>query len=191
MFLESFEVQRDHSSPRVEDLSVSGDAEAWTIGKTVLRYRLEGVAMSEHRATVHWIRNEREFTPKGYSRDHLWKLGNGNEVHASAAPEYLGNPDLVDPERAFVAALSSCHMLTFLAVAARDGFVVDEYQDEAVGLMERNHEKRIAITKVVLRPRITWNSEPPTSEELEKLHGKAHKHCFIANSVATVITVEF
>ncbi len=147
--------------------------------------------MSEHRATVHWNRNEREFTPKEYSRDHLWKFAGGNEVQASAAPEYLGNPELLDPERAFVAALSSCHMLTFLALAARDGFVIDDYQDEAVGVMERNEEKRIAITKVVLRPQVRWSGERPTSEELEKLHAKAHKHCFIANSVKTEISVEF
>lgn len=96
---------------------------------------------------------------------------------------------MVDPERAFVASLSSCHMLTFLSLAARDGFVVDDYRDEAVGLMERNAEKRIAITRVVLRPQITWGSEPPTAEQLQKLHENAHKHCFIANSVKTKVEV--
>jgi organic hydroperoxide reductase OsmC/OhrA len=112
-----------------------------------------------------------------------------SEIHASAAPEYLGNAALVDPERAFVAALSSCHMLTFLSLAARDGFVVDEYLAEAVGFMERNEDKRIAITRVVLDPKITWGSEPPSAEQLEALHAKAHKYCFIANSVMTKIEV--
>lgn len=145
--------------------------------------------MSEHRATVHWNRQDTPFTPKEYTRDHLWKFEGGSEVGASAAPQYLGNEALVDPERAFVAALSSCHMLTFLALAARDGFVVDDYRDDAVGIMERNAEKRIAITRVVLQPNISWGSEPPSQEQLDALHAKAHKHCFIANSVTTVVEI--
>jgi organic hydroperoxide reductase OsmC/OhrA len=147
--------------------------------------------MSEHRATVHWNRNGTAFEHREYSRDHLWHFDGGSRVQASAAPQYLGNEALVDPERAFVAALSSCHMLTFLALAARDGLIVDEYRDEAVGLMERNGDRRIAITRVVLRPVIAWGSEPPHRDKLGDLHAKAHKHCFIANSVITNITVEF
>ena len=146
--------------------------------------------MSEHRATVHWNRQDKSFRPKEYSREHLWTFEGGSEVRASAAPKYLGDPALVDPEEAFVASLSSCHMLTFLALAARDGFVVDDYEDGAVGFMERNAEKRIAITRVVLRPKITWGSEPPNPEQLDQLHENAHKHCFIANSVTTKIEVE-
>ena len=146
--------------------------------------------MSEHRATVHWTRQGVEFTPKTYSRDHIWKFPGGSEVGASAAPEYMGNEALVDPERAFVAALSSCHMLTFLALAARDGLVVEDYRDDAVGTMERNEQKRIAITKVVLRPVITWGGDAPGQEKLDKLHASAHRHCFIANSVTTEVVVE-
>jgi organic hydroperoxide reductase OsmC/OhrA len=146
--------------------------------------------MSEHRAKVHWRRGDREFTPKEYSRDHTWGFEGGTEVRASAAPNYLGNPALVDPEEAFVAALSSCHMLTFLALAARDGFIVDAYEDQAVGLLERNAEKRMAITRVTLQPNITWGSEAPSPEKLDELHANAHKHCFIASSVTTEITVE-
>ncbi|MBT8467723.1 MAG: OsmC family protein [Deltaproteobacteria bacterium] len=145
--------------------------------------------MSEHRATVHWHRQGTEFTHKEYTRDHLWKFEKGNEVKASSAPQYFGNEELVDPERAFVAALSSCHMLTFLALAARDGFVIDEYSDAAVGIMERNEEKRIAITRVVLHPNISWGSEPPSQEQLDALHEKAHRHCFIANSVTTAVEI--
>lgn len=145
--------------------------------------------MSEHRATVHWHRQGTEFTHKEYTRDHLWKFEAGNEVRASSAPQYFGNVEHVDPERAFVAALSSCHMLTFLAVAARDGFIVNEYVVEAVGFMERNGEKRIAITRVVMQPSIFWGSEPPDEEQLDALHAKAHKHCFIANSVTTEIEI--
>ncbi len=145
--------------------------------------------MSEYRATIVWNRQNSEFTYKEYTRDHVWKFEGGSEVRASAAPKYLGNDALVDPEQAFVASLSSCHMLTFLALAARDGLVVDNYEDPAVGFMERNEAKRIAITRVVLRPKITWGSEPPNQEQLDKLHHQAHEHCFIANSVTTKIEV--
>jgi organic hydroperoxide reductase OsmC/OhrA len=135
------------------------------------------------------MRNGEEFTPKTYSRDHVWKFEGGSEVPASAAPEYFGNPELVDPERAFVASVSSCHMLTFLALAARDGFVVDHYEIDAVGFLERNGERKMAMTRVVLRPTIRWGGEAPSPEQLDSLHQKAHKHCFIANSVTTVIEV--
>ena len=146
--------------------------------------------MSEHRATVHWNRQNTPFTYKEYTRDHVWKFDGGSEIRASAAPQFLGNDTLVDPEQAFVAALSSCHMLTFLALAARDGLVVNAYEDDAVGLMERNADKRLAITRVVLRPKITWGGDSPSAEQLDKLHTSAHKHCFIANSVTTDISVE-
>jgi organic hydroperoxide reductase OsmC/OhrA len=146
--------------------------------------------MSEHKVTVQWNRQDTPFTAKEYTRDHVWKFDGGSEVHASAAPQYLGNESLVDPEQAFVASLSSCHMLTFLSLAARDGFVVEDYRDEAVGMMERNAEKRIAITRVVLRPAIRWGGEAPDQERLDQLHENAHKHCFIANSVTTKIEVE-
>ena len=145
--------------------------------------------MSEHRARVHWNRQDRNFTLKEYSREHLWTFEGGSELRASAAPKYLGDPALVDPEEAFVASLSSCHMLTFLALAARDGFVVDDYDDQAAGFMARNAEKRVAITRVVLRPKITWGGEPPDQDKLDELHENAHKHCFVANSVTTKIEI--
>jgi organic hydroperoxide reductase OsmC/OhrA len=145
--------------------------------------------MSEHKATIHWNRQGTDFTYKEYTRDHVWKFDGGTEVRASAAPQFLGNDSLVDPEQGFVAALSSCHMLTFLALAARDGFVVDDYEDDAVGHMTRNAEKRMAITRVVLQPKITWGGEPPDAEQLDTLHENAHKHCFIANSVTTKVEV--
>jgi organic hydroperoxide reductase OsmC/OhrA len=145
--------------------------------------------MSEHRATIHWNRQQTEFTYKQYTRDHVWRFEGGSEVRASAAPQYFGDETLVDPERAFVAALSSCHMLTFLAVAARSGLVVDDYEDQAVGIMERNSEKKLAITRVILRPKITWGGEPPSQKELDELHENAHKHCFIASSVTTRVEI--
>ena len=109
---------------------------------------------------------------------------------ASAAPAYLGNPANVDPEEAFVASLSSCHMLTFLAIACKQKFVLDDYTDEAVGHMEKNAEGRLAITRVELHPKITWSGEKkPSAEELNKMHHGAHDQCFIANSVKTAVTV--
>ena len=112
-------------------------------------------------------------------------------MSASAAPAYLGDPKNVDPEEAFVASLSACHMLTFLALACKQKFVLDEYIDEAVGHMEKNAEGRLAITKVTLKPKLKWGGDKqPTAEELEKIHHAAHENCFIANSVKTEVTVE-
>ena len=96
-------------------------------------------------------------------------------MQASAAPAYLGNPKLVDPEEAFVASLSSCHMLTFLAIACKKKFVLDEYVDDAVGIMEKNSEGRLAITRVTLRQRLTFSGDKqPTSQELEEMNHAAH-----------------
>jgi organic hydroperoxide reductase OsmC/OhrA len=145
--------------------------------------------MSEHKANVIWTRGGKDFTYKTYSRDHVWRL-NGNEVPASATPTYLGNPNRVDPEAALVAALSSCHMLTFLALAANKGFVVDSYEDDAVGHLEKNAAGKMAVTRVELRPKIAFGgAKQPTAADLDALHDKAHKECFIANSVTTEVKV--
>ena len=112
-------------------------------------------------------------------------------MQASAAPAYLGNPNLVDPEEAFVASLSSCHMLTFLAIAAKKKFVLDEYVDDAVGIMEKKSEGRLAITQVTLRQRLKFSGDKqPTSQELDEMNHAAHDQCFIANSVKTEVKVE-
>ena len=146
--------------------------------------------MSEHKVTLSWERGNVPFEYQKYPRDHTWKFDGGHEMQASAAPAYLGNPKLVDPEEAFVASLSSCHMLTFLAIACKQKFVMDDYVDEAVGHMEKNAEGRLAITRVELHPKITWSGDKkPTPEELDKMHHAAHDNCFIANSVKTEVTV--
>ena len=145
--------------------------------------------MSEHKATVKWSRAGKPFTYKTYSRDHVWSL-NGNDIPASATTAYLGSPGRVDPEAALVAALSSCHMLTFLALAANKGFTVESYEDTAVGHLEKNAAGKLAVTRVELHPRITYGGEKqPTVADLDWLHDKAHKECFIANSVTTEVTV--
>ena len=146
--------------------------------------------MSEHKATTIWSRGGKNFGYKNYSRDHVWRFDNGVEVPASATPSFLGNPQRVDPEAAFVAALSSCHMLTFLALASNKGFIVDSYEDHAVGHLEKNAAGKLAVTRVDLHPRIVFSGDKtPADADLEWLHDKAHKECFIANSVTTEVQV--
>ncbi|HEV8517953.1 MAG TPA: OsmC family protein [Burkholderiales bacterium] len=146
--------------------------------------------MSEHKANIKWTRGSVDFAYKTYSRDHTWRFDNGIEVPASAAPAYLGNAQRVDPEAAFVAALSSCHMLTFLALASNKGFVVDSYEDSAIGHLEKNAGGKLAITRVELHPKIIYGgAKQPTPADLEWLHDKAHRECFIANSVTTEVRV--
>jgi organic hydroperoxide reductase OsmC/OhrA len=147
--------------------------------------------MSEHKMTLTWKRATPDFQYQTYNRDHTWSFDGGHEMQASAAPAYLGNPKLVDPEEAFVAALSSCHMLTFLAFACKKKFAVEEYIDEAVGLMEKNAEGKMAITRVTLKPRIKFSGEnQPNEKDLDEMHHFAHENCFIASSVKTEVTVE-
>ena len=146
--------------------------------------------MSEHKITLTWKRGDTPFEYQKYSRDHTWKFDGGHEMSASAAPAYLGNPANVDPEEAFVASLSSCHMLTFLAIASKQRFVLDSYEDESVGHLEKNADGKLAITRVELNPKINWGGDrKPSAEELEKLHHAAHENCFIANSVKTEVMV--
>ena len=141
--------------------------------------------------TLTWKRATPDFQYQTYNRDHTWKFDGGHEMQATAAPAYLGDPKNVDPEEAFVASLSSCHMLTFLAISCKQKFVMDDYVDQAVGHMEKNAEGKLAITKVTLKPKITFSGEKkPTAEELDKMHHAAHENCFIASSVKTEITVE-
>lgn len=146
--------------------------------------------MSEHHATIAWQRTSPDFKYMTYNRAHEWRF-TAVTVAASAAQEYRGEPERVNPEEAFVAALSSCHMLTLLAVAAKQRLVLDSYDDDAVGVLEKNAEGHMAITRVTLRPRIAWAAGVTVSDEqLGKLHHDAHVSCFIANSVTTVVTVE-
>jgi len=151
--------------------------------------------MSLYTAIVTWDRSGSRFTDNRYSRAHRWTFDGGAEVPASASPQVvpvpLADPAGVDPEEAFVAALSSCHMLWFLFIAAKRGFTVDAYRDEARGELGRNREGRFAMTRVVLRPRIEFSGTAlPDSDQLRAMHEEAHHECYIANSVHTVVTVE-
>jgi len=146
--------------------------------------------MSEHHASIVWRRTSQDYTYQTYNRAHEWRFAAAT-VPASAAKEFRGDPDRVNPEEALVAALSACHMLTFLAVAAKRKLPLDSYSDDAVGWMEKNEEGRLAITRVTLRPKIVWSPGVTVSrDDLEKMHDQAHDGCFIANSVKTVVTVE-
>ncbi|HEX9167207.1 MAG TPA: OsmC family protein [Gemmatimonadales bacterium] len=150
--------------------------------------------MGEYQATVKWERSGATFTDQKYSRAHRWVFDGGLTVPASASPHVVARPftleAAVDPEEAFVAALSSCHMLWFLSIAAGQGFVVDCYEDRATGVMAKNAEGRLAMTEVTLRPVVQWAGREPSPEALEALHAKAHEECFIANSVRTRVRVE-
>src|SRR5258708_2480885 len=146
--------------------------------------------MSEHRVTLKWERFGAEFSYQKYPRDHILSFDGGHTMTATAAPAYLGNPANVDPEEAFVASLSSCHMLTFLAIACKQKFVLDAYEDQAIGHMEKNAEGKLAITRVELRPKITGSGDRVTNaDELDQMHVAVHDNCFIANSVRTNVTV--
>jgi organic hydroperoxide reductase OsmC/OhrA len=147
--------------------------------------------MSEHKARIEWKRETENFSYESYNRDHIVEFDGGVRVPASAAPAYRGNPAHMDPESSLVGALSSCHMLTFLALACKKQLVVDHYRDEAVGFVEKNAQGKLAVTRVVLHPKITFGgTTPPTQEQLTALHDRAHAECFIANSVTTEVTVE-
>jgi organic hydroperoxide reductase OsmC/OhrA len=144
--------------------------------------------MAEHKVTIDWHRAEDDFSYEAYTRDHTWTFEGGVKVPASAAPMFRGSPDRVDPEEAFVAALSSCHMLSFLAIASRKGYKVDSYSDPAVGHLEKNAEGKLVITRVYLHPKITFSGERiPTLEQIDKMHHRSHEECFIANSVKTEV----
>ena len=152
--------------------------------------------MSEHRATVQWQRGTGEAFSKGrYSRAHTWHFDGGAQVRASASPHVVPAPwsDAagVDPEEAYVAALSSCHMLWFLSLAAAAGFVVESYADDAIGHMSEVRPQRPAVTLVTLRPRVIFDAAHAASAtQLDALHHAAHDHCFLANSVRTEIRIE-
>jgi organic hydroperoxide reductase OsmC/OhrA len=153
--------------------------------------RVGGRTMSEHHATITWRKGSTEFTYETYPRAHTWSFPSGIQVEASSAPDYLGSADRVNPEEALVAALSSCHMLTFLALAARKRLVVERYEDSAVGVLEKNSDGKLAITRVTLRPRAVFaQNAAPSPQDLQRLHEKAHEHCFIANSVRTAVSIE-
>ena len=152
--------------------------------------------MSTYTATIRWThKGDGDFTKGQYSRAHEWAFDGGAVVPASPSPHIVPAPWSdeagVDPEEAFVASLSSCHMLFFIDFARRAGFVVEAYTDKAEGTLEKRADGKLAMTRVLLRPRIQWGGEmPPDGATLADLHHRAHEACFIANSVTTEVTVQ-
>jgi len=149
----------------------------------------------EYTATVAWQRGDAKFTDNRYSRAHEWSFDGGAVVPASSSPAVVPVPmssaAAVDPEEAFVASLSACHMLFFLFHAAKKGFVIDRYEDAAAGTMGKNAEGRTAMLKVTLRPRVSWGGDrQPSAEELDAMHHQSHVDCYIANSVKCEVAVE-
>ena len=149
----------------------------------------------EYQAGIRWERAGAVFTDNRYSRGHSWRFDGGVVVPASSSPHTVRVPlsveAAVDPEEALVAALSSCHMLWFLSLAAAGRWRVDDYDDEAVGTMGRNAAGRIAMLNVTLRPRVRFSGERlPTRADIAQLHERAHEECFIANSVTTAVRIE-
>lgn len=150
--------------------------------------------MSEYAAAVEWSRGDQPFLDNRYSRAHDWRFDGGATVRGSSAPSSvpvpMSDPAAVDPEEALVAAVSSCHMLFFLAFAAKAGQVVDRYRDDAVGVMGKDDRGRMAIVAVTLRPEVAFAGAPPSAEALADLHHRAHEACYIANSIRAEVTVE-
>ena len=151
--------------------------------------------MPTYSATILWQRSGAAFTDQRYSRAHVWQFDGGVEVPGSSSPHAVplpySNAQAVDPEEAFVAALSSCHMLWFLHIAAQRGFVVERYEDRADGVMAKNAEGKLAMTRVTLRPRAEFAGEKrPEREHIEDLHHAAHDQSIIANSVKSEVRCE-
>lgn len=150
--------------------------------------------MSEHKALISWNRTTPDFLKGKYSREHTWTFDGGVTVPASPAPSGvpipLSNPACVDPEEAFVAAVSSCHMLTYLFLAYKQGFQIDTYRDEAVGVLTKNENGVPWVSAITLHPQIAFSGDKlPSAADVEKLHHLAHEQCYIANSIKTKVTV--
>lgn len=151
--------------------------------------------MSEYATIVTWSRDGAVFTDNRYSRGHSWLFDGGVEVPASSSPKVVPLPmsveAAVDPEEAFVASLSSCHMLWFLSIAANRGFLVDHYRDEAIGVMKKDSSGKLAMTRVTLRPDVAFGGDQrPTMDIVIAMHHEAHEQCFIARSVKTEVRCE-
>lgn len=152
--------------------------------------------MSQHTAVIEWQRGDQPFSDNKYSRAHNWTFDGGAVVRGSSTPSAMIPPPLsdetaVDPEEALVAAVSSCHMMFFLAYARKDGFIVDSYRDAAEGTLGKDERGKISITDIVLRPAVSWSGDTvPDAAQILDLHHRAHEACYIGNSVRSTVTVE-
>ena len=149
----------------------------------------------QYTSKILWERNGANFSDNRYSRKHVWRFDGGIEVPASSSPQVvrvpLSDAAAVDPEEAFVASIASCHMLWLLDIAARAGFIIDSYVDDAVGILEKNSAGKLAMTTVTLKPNVIFSGDKlPSREDIERMHHKAHDECFIATSVKSEVRCE-
>ncbi len=146
--------------------------------------------MSEHRIDLSWQRNTSDFTYETYDRTHTVTFEGGSKIQTSSAATYLGNAALPNPEELLIAAVSSCFMLTFLAIAAKSKFIIDQYQDQATGILDKNPEGKLAITHIELNPKINFGgNKKPDDKTLQQMLQKSHAHCFITNSVKAEVKI--
>ncbi|WP_039914704.1 OsmC family protein [Cellvibrio mixtus] len=148
----------------------------------------------KYTAEVIWERGDQVFSDNKYSRKHVLKFDGGIEVQGSSSPFVVPLPysveNAIDPEEAFVSSLSSCHMLWFLSIAVKQGFVVDSYHDNAIGIMTMNERKKLWVSEVTLNPLVVFSGEKtPTPEGIVRMHDEAHEECFIANSVKSTVRI--
>jgi organic hydroperoxide reductase OsmC/OhrA len=147
--------------------------------------------VSEHKVRIEWSASPHAHKPETYSRDHKAIFSEQVSIAVSAAPEYLGNSDFADPEQLLVNALASCHMLYFLAIAEGSGYAVQSYRDEAVGVVSKSPDGFQWVSQITLKPQVTFSSEKkPDQAQLARLHDRAHRGCFIANSIKSEFAVD-
>ncbi len=147
--------------------------------------------MSEHNVKLIWTKETESFAYKDYNRNHQWDFGEGLIVPASSAPQFLGDPECADPERAFAAALSSCHMLFVIAICSKKRLVVQDYIDNSTAILEQDDEGDLIISRVILRPQVIFAEGVEVSQEaLAKIHEQSHKKCFLAKSVKSEVLLE-
>jgi len=147
--------------------------------------------MSVHQSAIRWQRNTHETETDTYSRNHQVLLNGGQQVDVSASVDFKGDPGCADPEQMLVSAVSSCHMLFFLAIAEFQGYEVDAYEDNPVGYLERGEKKSMEVTRIVLSPQVRFTGDTvPDESALARLHASAHKNCFIRNSITAEVTID-
>jgi len=147
--------------------------------------------MASYSIGLSWRRATPDFEVKTFNRDHVWHLAGNQTVQGSAAPDYSGNPEMSNPEEALLAALSSCHMLTFLAIAALRKLVVDCYEDEPVAELGKNEKGKVMVAWMTLRPQVTFGGDTiPDEDAVRELHRKAKENCFVGNSLLSQVTLE-
>lgn len=146
--------------------------------------------MNSYKIDLNWKRTTADFDYNTFNRNHTLQFSGEQLLHNSSAPEYQGNTDTANPEELLASALSSCHMLTFLAVASKMGYIVDSYADTAEALLSKNEEGRFAVTEINIKPVIVFSgTKIPDADQLKSLHEKAHRNCFIANSIKTKVNI--